>query len=321
MLGEAKDGCCPKTAIPAKPLVTIGLCVKNFEKYISDTMASLIAQDFPPELIELIVVDGYSTDTTLSIIKKYISKIGMRYKVFYENKGLGFARQIVVDNAQTEYIVWVDGDLVLSEEYIKGLFSLMSQNSRLGIVKGKYSLESGANRVATLEIYARAATKLVDFNSKINTNSMGTAGCMYRVEAIRQAGGFEAGIKGYGEDWDAERRVAAKGWYLGIFDVCYRDYERYGLTWKDVWRKYLRRGRDSLRFFHMNRGSIELYRWTPFAGFVSGLLHSSIIYRLTGKKIAFLLPIQYAFKQSAWCFGFLQEKLDSSEISQAIERR
>ncbi len=312
---EVNDACFPKTEVSAKPLVTIGLCVKNCEKYISDTMASLIAQDFPPGLIELIVVDGNSTDKTLSMIKKYIPATRMQYKVFCESRGLGVARQIVVDNAQTEYIVWVDGDLVLSEDYIKRLFSSMSQDSSLGIVKGKHSLESGANGVATLETYSRAVAKLIDFNLKINTKSMGTAGCMYRVEAIRQAGGFDTSIKGYGEDWDAERRIAAKGWRLCILDIYYRDYERYGLTWKDIWRKYLTRGRDSFWLFHNDRGSVELYRWTPFAGFVFGLLHSSIAYRLTGKKIAFLLPIQYAYKQSAWCLGFLKERLRSDKIS------
>ena len=315
MQGKSEDTYYRQSAKLPRPLVTIGLCVKNCEKYIGDTMASLIAQDFPPELIELIAVDGYSKDKTLSVIKRCISATRIPYKVFYENKGLGVARQIAVDNAQTEYIVWVDGDLVLSKNYISKLFRSMRQDLKLGIAKGKYSLEPGANYVGTLEIYARAAMKLVDFNSKIKTSSMGTAGCMYRVKAIRQAGGFDARIGGYGEDWDAERRVAARGWSLGILDVCYRDYERYGLTWKDIWRKYLRRGRDSVRFFQTDRYSMELYRWTPLAAFVSGLQHSSLIYRLTGNKIAFLLPIQYAFKQSAWCFGFLQNRPHSETIT------
>jgi hypothetical protein len=130
------------------------------------------------------------------------------------------------------------------------------------------------------------------------------------LKAIKQAGGFDKGIKGYGEDWDAEQRVSASGWSLCTLDVYYRDYERFGLTWKDVWRKYLQRGRDSLRIFRKNRGSIELYKWTPFAGLIAGLLHSSILYKLTHKKIAFLMPIQYAFKQSAWCFGFFKAQIN-----------
>jgi glycosyltransferase involved in cell wall biosynthesis len=291
-------------------MVTIGLCVKDFEKYVGDTMASLLGQDFPLELTELIVVDGHSKDKTIDVIEQYVSRAKLPCRIFYENKGLGVARQIVVDNARGEYILWVDGDLFLSSNYMRRLFNLMSQNANLGIAKGKYSLEPGANRISTLEIYARFAMKMVDFNSRIATDSMGTAGCIYRVEAIRQAGGFDATISGYGEDWDAERRVRSCGWSLSILDVYYRDYERYGLSWKDIWSKYQRRGRDLYGIFRRNSCSIELHKWSPFAAILLGLRHSSVLYRMIGKKLAFLLPVQYAFKQSAWCFGFLLEQLN-----------
>jgi glycosyltransferase involved in cell wall biosynthesis len=293
------------------PQITIGLCVKDFERHIGDTMVCLLAQDFPLDLAELVVVDGCSKDRTIDIIRQHVSKTGMSLRVFFEKQGLGVARQIVVDNARGEYVIWIDGDMVLSDDYVRRLYDFMNQNPEVGIAKGKYSLAPGADYVSTLEIFARAAMKMVDFNAKIETSSMGTAGSIYRVEAIKQAGGFDKGIKGYGEDWDAERRVKACGWSLATLDVQYRDYERYGLSWKDVWNKYQRRGKDSYNIFCKNRGSIELYRWSPFAGFVSGLLHASVVYKLIGKKLAFLLPIQYALKQSAWCFGFLRGQLHS----------
>ena len=301
-------------SILAKPAVTIGLCVKNNESFIGETMASLIAQDFPLELMELVVVDGCSRDMTLDIVKQYVLKTDIAYRVFFEKEGLGVARQMVVDKASGEYIVWIDGDLVLSKDYIETLFQLMEANPNVGIAKGKYSLVPGANSVATLEIYSRAAGKMVNFDSKIKTSSMGTAGCIYRVEAIREVGGFDQAIKGYGEDWDAEYRVRSAGWLLRTADVYYRDYERRGLTWSNVWGKYLRRGHDSHFIFHKNKGSIELYKWTPFAALVSGFLHSLTLYRITGKKIAFFLPLQYAFKMTAWCLGFCKTTLNLEKI-------
>jgi glycosyltransferase involved in cell wall biosynthesis len=298
-----------------EPEITIGLCVKNFEKYIAGAIESIVKQDFPKELSELIVVDGYSTDKTVNIIEQYVSKTKVLCRILYENKGLGVARQLVVDNAHGKYIVWVDGDLLLSKDYVRCLFNFMNQNPNIGIAKGKYSLESGANYVATLEIYARAAMKMVDFNSKINTDSIGTAGSIYRLIAIRQAGGFDTEIKGYGEDWDAERRVAKCGWSLGTLNVYYRDYERYGLNWKSLWKKYKQRGRDSYRIFYKNRSSIELYRWSPFAGLINGLSHSKSLYKLTQNMLAFLMPFQYVFKQSAWCYGFLIGQSNSNKLN------
>ena len=288
--------------------VTIGLCVKNCGGFIAETLSSLMRQDLPHDRLELIVVDGYSTDETLDVIRKQVSETDLKCRIFYEKEGLGTARQIVVDNALGEYILWLDGDLVLSSNYVRKLTELMDKNPKVGIVKGKYSLTPGANHAATLEIYSRAAGKMVDFNSRIETDSMGTAGCIYRVQAIRQAGGFDKDIKGYGEDWDAEYRVRSAGWSLQTTDVYYQDYERRGLTWNSVWRKYLRRGLDSRFIIHKNRGSIELYKWIPPAALLSGLFHSLRLYKLTRNKIVFLLPIQYVFKMTAWCLGFVRTK-------------
>lgn len=291
------------------PSVTIGLCVKNSGSLIEETLSSLLSQGFPLERLELIVVDGYSSDKTVDTIRGRISGTEIKCRVFYESKGLGTARQMVVDNALGEYILWLDGDLILSSSYLRKLTEFMDQNPKVGITKGKYSLTPGANHAATLEMYSRAAGKMIDFNSKIETNSMGTAGCIYRTQAIRQAGGFDKAIRGYGEDWDAEYRVRSAGWLLETVDAYYQDYERRGLTWNSVWQKYVRRGRDSRFFVRKNKGSIELYKWIPPAAFLSGLLYSLRLYRLTCRKIVFLLPIQHVFKMTAWLMGFMKKQI------------
>jgi len=231
----------------------------------------------------------------------------MEYRIFYESKGLGTARQIVVDNARGKYIIWLDGDVVLSKSYVRELIQLMEKNPRVGIAKGRYALDPGANLAATLEIYSRAAGKMIDFN--IKTSCMGTAGCIYRTEAIRKVGGFDQNIKGYGEDWDAERRIKNAGWLLRTIDASYRDYERKGTSWKNIWNKYLRRGYDSYYTFQKHKGLIVLYRWTPPAALLSGYLHSLTLYRLTRRKAVFLLPLQYSYKMTAWCLGFSKRRL------------
>ena len=81
-----------------KPRVTVGLVTKNCADYIQDAITSIVKQDFPHDLMELIVVDGYSKDNTLSILKENLDKTNLKYRIFYENEGLGQARQMVVDN-------------------------------------------------------------------------------------------------------------------------------------------------------------------------------------------------------------------------------
>jgi glycosyltransferase involved in cell wall biosynthesis len=50
------------------PRVTIGMPAYNEERYIEACIASVQAQDYPPELIEILVADGRSTDRTREIL-------------------------------------------------------------------------------------------------------------------------------------------------------------------------------------------------------------------------------------------------------------
>jgi glycosyltransferase involved in cell wall biosynthesis len=294
--------------VPAK--VTIGMCLKNSEATIREAMESVIDQEFPQELMELIVVDGSSRDGTLSLVKDYLDKASLHGRIFSEDKGLGQARQIVVDNAEGEYIIWVDGDMLLSSNFVKNQVEFMDKNPDIGIAKGRLQLKQGPNLLSTLEIYARASDKMVDYRvEKARLKSLGTSGCIYRVEAIRQVGGFDRNIKGYGEDWDAEYRVRAAGWSLCTIEVQYRDYERFGLSWKDLWRRYRRIGYDMHYFFQKHKDAIKLYRMLPAFAFLSGLFKSLILYKLIGEKTVFILPMEYSFKNIAWWFGYINRRI------------
>ena len=302
--------------------VTVGMCVKDAEATVREAMESVIDQDFPHELMELIVVDGCGRDKTPLIVKDCLDKIDIRYRIFRENEGLGHARQIVVDNASGDYIVWVDGDMVFSKDFVRKQVEFMEQNPNVGIAKGKYELSPGPDLLATLEIYSRAAAKLADHSlEKARSKSLGTAGCIYRVEAIRQAGGFDKGIKGYGEDWDAEYRTRAAGWSLCTTQVQYRDYERLGLTWKELWLRYWKRGYDLHDVFEKYRGVIKFYRMLPPAAFLSGLFNSLTLYKLMREKVVFLMPLLNTLETTAWWLGFIRRRLDSPEKRNGCKKR
>jgi len=300
----------------SKPIVTVGVCVRNCAFTIREAVKSIMAQDYSHELMEMVVVDGHSKDETLSIIKDCLSNSSIKTKFFYENKGLGFARQMVVDNAEGKYIVWVDGDMVLSPDYITKLVKFMNEHPEVGIAKGKQSLEFTSNLLGILEGYSRAIGKMVDFSSeKAYSKALGTSGAIYRTEAVRQIGGFDKSIRGYGEDWDIELRVRDAGWSLNLVNAKFLDYERCGLTWKNLWSRYWRRGYDTHYFLHKNKSRrlIKHYRMFPLAAFLLGIFHANRLFKLTCRRIVFLLPLQYLFKMTAWYVGFIRSHFNRYE--------
>ena len=300
-----------------KPKVTVGTCAKNCQDFIKDAIDSIISQDFPHNFMEVVFVDDGSKDETLSMIKKHAQKMDMQVKIFHQKwKGLGFARNVIVDNASGDYIIWIDSDMVIPRDYIRKQVEFMEQHPEAGIAKGKQALEPGGNLLATLENYSRAASRMVNYNSeKAHSKSLGTGGSIYRVKAVKQVGGFDENIRGYGEDWDAEHRIRKLGWLLFTLELPFRDYERRKITWKALWRRYFQRGYDLHQFSLKKKSMIKFYKMLPPVTFLAGLFNSFKIYRLTRQKVAFLIPFQYAIKTTAWCFGYLRSYFDSRKNS------
>ena len=296
--------------IKKKVNVTIGLCVKNAEATIKDAIVSILVQDFPHELMELIVVDGYSADKTLSIIKDSLKNTDIKSKIFYENKGLGQARQIVVDNTEGKYIIWVDGDMVLSREYLRKLVEFMERNPKVGIAKGKYGIQRENSLVAALEDIEFVLS--FRYEGEISSKPLATSGCIYRVKAIRQIGGFDENIKGVGEDMDAEYRIRAAGWLLCVTPVIF--YERRRETWKSLWDEYFWHGMGGSHLLRKNRQIVNLYKMLPPVALAAELFRVAAAYRLTRRKAVLLLPFHYAFKRIAWCLGFVKSWLEKGDL-------
>ena len=77
-------------------------------------------------------------------------------------------------------------------------------------------------------------------------------------------------------------------------------FERRKNTWKDVWDQFFWYGRGAHFIFHNNIRTINPSR------LLDAFSLSAVAYQLTGKKIAFLLPLQYFFKRIAWYVGYLK---------------
>jgi len=286
-----------------KSLVTIGVCVKNEESNIEEALRSIIDQDFPKEDMEIIVVDGYSKDKTVPIIKENLSKACIDFKILYDNNGLGRARQIVVENANTEYIIWLDADLIFSRDYVRKQVEFMNEKTAAGISKGRYGICSWKSLASFLEnmSYVVESLKYVD---KEAPRLVGTEGAIYRVKAIKQVGGFDGNIRGAAEDLEAAYRIRSHGWLFFINNSIF--FEKCRDTWKDLWKEYVWWGIGGHYSFHKDKRIIPLYEMLPLSGLYAGLSRSFTAYRLIHRKSSFLMPLHYFFKRIAWWYGFIK---------------
>jgi glycosyltransferase involved in cell wall biosynthesis len=284
-------------------VVTIGVCVRNCENLIREAIESIIAQDFPHKSMEVIFVDDGSSDETLSTMKSYAQKMDMSVKVFHQKwRGLGVTRNVVVNNASGEYILWVDGDMIISKDYVRKQVEFMEKNPSVGICKGIYGMHTEQSLVGTLENVEFIATNFVR-KEKSNALPLGTGGAIYRVEAVRQVGGFDPCISGSGEDMDIENRIKKAGWKLSVSQAVF--YERRRKAWGSLWREYFWHGQSALYIIRKNKKIISSYKfWPPFV-ILMELCRVIDAYQITRRKVALLLPIHYIFKRAAWLFGFL----------------
>ena len=94
------------------PLVTIGIPVYNVEPYIEKCLLSVLNQSY--QNLEILIVDDLGTDNSMQIVTDLQSShpLGHLIKILRhsENRGLGEARNTVIDNAHGKYIYFIDSD-------------------------------------------------------------------------------------------------------------------------------------------------------------------------------------------------------------------
>jgi glycosyltransferase involved in cell wall biosynthesis len=286
--------------------VTIGVCVRNGESLIADAIKSIIDQNFSHKLMEVVFVDDGSEDKTLSIIKDYIPKMDLKVKVVsHKWRGLGATRNVVVNNTNGEYIIWVDCDMVLTQDFVRKQVAFMDNNPNVGIAKGRYGMYDTSSLVAYLE-NVEAMVKHLDMHA-VSSEALGTGGSIYRVEAIKKVGGFNDNITGVGEDMDVENKISKAGWLLTISPAEF--YEMRRNTWRDLWNEYFWHGSGGHQIVRKVSPHSLLYRLFPPAAILTEFFRSRTAYKLTHKKVVFLLPIHWIFKRVSWCIGFVMSRL------------
>jgi glycosyltransferase involved in cell wall biosynthesis len=122
------------------PLVSVITVVYNGEKYLEQTVQSVIDQTY--KNIEYLIIDGGSTDGTLNIIKKYEKQIA--YWVSEPDKGLYDAMNKGIELAKGELIGMINSDdwyelhtvQLMAEAYLNNPSKNIFHADRFDILEG-----------------------------------------------------------------------------------------------------------------------------------------------------------------------------------------
>jgi glycosyltransferase involved in cell wall biosynthesis len=284
------------------PIVTVGLCVKNCEETIASTLDSLITQDYSHGLIEIIVVDDGCRDNTISIIVKKLLKTDLDFKILKTGgKGLGLARQMVVNNARGKYIVWIDGDITIPTDFIRKQVAYMESHQNVGRARANWRFEKQPdNFMMNYHLFAYAYQVKERAQPKIS----GIGGSICRVSAIKDAGGFDINIKGAGEDVDLALRMSMRGWKFAVTDTYFNHKAKN--SWKALWKQNMWYGYGAHYTCHkFKMKSIKISNF-PLIALLISIRKAQIAYQSTRIKSAFLLPLPYFLNSVAWWIGYIK---------------
>ena len=114
------------------PLVSSIIPCFNEEKYIGTILTNIVSQDYPLECLEVIVVDGMSTDGTRSVVQSFEKQHRFIHLADNERRFVPFALNIGIDKSGGEVIMIMGSHSVYPLNYVsvlvKALFELDADN-------------------------------------------------------------------------------------------------------------------------------------------------------------------------------------------------
>jgi len=205
------------------PKVSVIIPLYNREKYIAETVRSVLNQTYPN--IELIVVDDGSTDGSRAALQPYASRLTLLEQPGRANKGQSAAINLGLRHAAGKYIAILDSDDLFLPEKLKAQVDYLEQNPEVGLVYSNgFIIDSNGKRL--YKFYSKPPDEksepsnvLLDCYFPLPSNSL------VRSEVFQKTGPFDEKLRS-GQDHDMAIRVAevSKLAYIDDTLFCYRKH-------------------------------------------------------------------------------------------------
>jgi len=140
------------------PLISIITPVYNHEKFIRDTIESVINQTY--QNWEMLVVDDCSVDRSWEIIQEYAKKDN-RIKAFRNetNKGLVLNWEFLINKSSGDYIAFLEGDDVFNKKNLEEKIKIFEKYQGVGMVYCNLNMINEEGKIIINNFYKKLKTK------------------------------------------------------------------------------------------------------------------------------------------------------------------
>lgn len=260
-----------------QPRVTIVIPVYNESRYIEQCMKSLLLQDYPPQLLEVLLVDGRSTDDTRQKIAAFAAGDGRFRMLDNPGKTQVKAFNLGIGQAAGDIIVRMDAHAQYAPNYVRCCVETLVR-TKAANVGGLWQTQPGGPGLIAKTIVA------------VNTQRFGIGGARFRVggqegpvdtvpfgafrkEVFSQVGLMNERLtRGEDNEFNSRLRAAGLTVYFNPQIVCtyYARATLRGFLWQ-----MFGNGLYHVLTLMVNRGSCSVRHLIPFA-FVMALLTFAI---------------------------------------------
>ena len=176
---------------PINSLVSIITPCYNSEKYISETIKSVINQTY--KYWEMIIIDDLSTDNSVNIIKRYLDNdkriVLIKSK---ENRGPGYCRNLGIKKAKGQYHAFIDSDDIWHKNKLDVQISYMKKkNIQFSFMSYNFIDEKGVEQ----NILPFHVANKVNYTDILKTNHIGCLTAMYDIKKISSSKIFMSEIR------------------------------------------------------------------------------------------------------------------------------
>jgi succinoglycan biosynthesis protein ExoA len=282
------------------PFVSILIPIRNEAVYIERCLNAILDQDYPSELMEILVADGMSTDRTRRIVLGYMVK-HPRIKMIDNPEGIvptGLNRLINI--AKGSVIIRVDGHCFINPNYVNRCVNYL-QNSQIDGVGGMMR-SVGEDQLSNTIAIAMSSKFGVGGSFRTETAQTKQTDTIpfpaYRWETIERVGLYDEELVRNQDDEYNFRIRNNGGKILLANDIKSTYFGRASL--KKLWRQYFQYGFWKVRVLQKHPRQMSLRHFIPFT-FIFSLLSTIPVAMIWdwARPLPLILVLTYIFANLA----------------------